>query len=165
MEGVYKIENIINGHIYIGSSKRMNKRLAQHKCDLKAQRHENKKINTECLQYGFENFRFEIVEICDNYIETEQMYIDKLNPFFNSYPNAKDPTGYKHKESTISKMSATRKGKEIKGAQKLTTIDIYLMLNLNSNGHTQKKISEMFSINPSTIRKIKNKKMRNHGPN
>ena len=68
MIGIYKIENKINGKVYIGQSKDINKRWIEHKSNLNNNRHPNKKLQNAWNSYGKDNFDFTVLEECDNNI-------------------------------------------------------------------------------------------------
>ncbi len=61
---VYKIENLINGKIYVGRTvKKLNVRMSQHKNTTKTL------IGRAIQKYGWENFRAEIIEECSSFEE------------------------------------------------------------------------------------------------
>ena len=101
--GVYQIRNLVNGKIYIGSSKTLAGRLKRHLNNLCKNKHDNCHLQMAFNKYGKNNFIFEIIEFCDisEQYEVEQYWI---NNFFgdNCYNiNAEaikppDCTGKKH---------------------------------------------------------------------
>lgn len=90
ISGIYKIENKINGKIYIGQSVDVFRRLKKHLWDI------NKDNNTYLARalnrYGIENFTYEIIEICspEELDEKEINYIKQ----YHSYVNDPDGGGY-----------------------------------------------------------------------
>ena len=86
--GIYKITNKINGKLYIGSSKDLDKRREQHK-----RAYRDTIIHTAIRKYGVENFQFEVLEYCkeQNLIEREQFYYDKLKPQYNAIRPIENP--------------------------------------------------------------------------
>lgn len=64
MVGIYKIENKINGKVYIGKSIDINRRWYSHKNELNGQRHCNNYLQNSWNKYGEDNFIFEILELC-----------------------------------------------------------------------------------------------------
>lgn len=77
MCGIYKIENLINGKIYIGKSVNIEKRFRTHIND---SFNENKPeynhlIHKAIRKYKVENFSFDIIEECDeNELNSREMY-------------------------------------------------------------------------------------------
>lgn len=81
--GVYKITNIANGKIYIGSSKDIKDRWYQHTSKLNSKNHGNIHLQNAWNKYGGEKFKFEIIEECapEFQFEREQFYLNTLSPF------------------------------------------------------------------------------------
>lgn len=77
--GIYKIENIINNKIYIGSSIEFSVRLMKHKYMLRSNTHYNEYLQNSYNKYGENAFSFELIEECDeiNLINRENHYIKK----------------------------------------------------------------------------------------
>lgn len=78
--GIYKITNLINNKIYIGSTVNFNKRKLEHfsmsnKC--------SKLLLKAFKKYGVNNFIFEIIEYCekDKLYELEQKWFDYYKPW------------------------------------------------------------------------------------
>ena len=84
ISGVYKITNNITGDFYIGSSKNIKQRWAQHKYLSQWKLHPNSKLYLAMASYGLDNFTFEIIEKTDNLREREQYYIEQLKPSYNN---------------------------------------------------------------------------------
>lgn len=68
--GIYKITNVITGECYIGQSTNVNRRLHDHKRLLRNNKHKYKRGSLSLLQiawntYGENNFKFEVIELCD----------------------------------------------------------------------------------------------------
>jgi len=82
---IYKISNNINDKIYIGSSKKFNVRLSQHKHHLIKGSHHSRILQNHVNKFGFSSLKFEIIEHCnfEDLIVREQFYIDLLEPYFN----------------------------------------------------------------------------------
>lgn len=64
MIGIYKIENKVNGKVYIGQSVDIEDRWAHHKAKLRHNRHENAHLQSAWNQYGEDNFTFETLTEC-----------------------------------------------------------------------------------------------------
>ena len=61
--GIYKLS--AGGHIYVGSSKNLYARLAEHRADLRDNKHSNGFLQRVYNKYGIENFNIDIIEFCD----------------------------------------------------------------------------------------------------
>jgi group I intron endonuclease len=77
--GIYKIENIKNNKIYIGSSVNLKNREYSHFRMLRKNIHDNEYLQNSYNKYGQDNFEFEIIELCsfDDLISKENYYINK----------------------------------------------------------------------------------------
>lgn len=64
--GIYKIENLINGKIYVGKTLHLNKRFKEHLWELKKGNHFNRYLQNSWNKYGEENFKFSILEEVSN---------------------------------------------------------------------------------------------------
>ncbi len=85
--GIYKIINLVNKKIYIGSAVDLEKRFYGHLNSLRKQKHVNKHLQFSFNKYGEECFKFEIIEYCERekLIEREQYYIDKYKACEKGY--------------------------------------------------------------------------------
>ena len=87
ISAVYKITNKITGECYVGSSKNVYSRWANHKCPSTWKKHSNNRMYQDMQKYGVEQFHFEIIvpaaptrlKVC------EQEFIDIYHPTYNSY--------------------------------------------------------------------------------
>lgn len=57
--GIYKIENLVNGKVYIGSASNFRARWGGHRSKLKRGVHDNPHLQSSWNKYGAENFSFE----------------------------------------------------------------------------------------------------------
>ena len=88
--GVYKITNTVTGDFYIGSSKNVKSRWADHKKPSVWKKYPNKQLYQDMQKYGVDKFELQIlaeVEI-EKLKEAEQKFIETLNPAYNQM-NAK----------------------------------------------------------------------------
>jgi hypothetical protein len=88
MQGIYKIENLINGKCYVGQSVDIEKRFAQHKRDSKyVNLHKyNYPLYNAIRKYGQEKFTFDVLELVDDnnlLTERELYWYNKLKPKYN----------------------------------------------------------------------------------
>lgn len=115
--GIYKIENLVNGKVYIGQAVDVDKRLNEHKRSLSGNYHINKHLQNSWNKYEEENFKFEIVEECEEnkLTEREQYWIDYyggINNTMNYNLREADMKGHLSEE-TKRKMSCYWKGRVI----------------------------------------------------
>lgn len=102
--GIYKFENLVNGHIYIGQSINIEQRYLDH---LKRARnkgiynHEyNSPLHRAIRKYGIDNFDFSIIEHCE-ITELDQREIFWIS-YYNSYENGYNLTrGGGHQDATV----------------------------------------------------------------
>lgn len=110
-KGIYKIVNVINGKIYIGSASSKGgliKRWNEHKSSLKRNKHSNKHLQSAWNKYGEGSFIFEIIEIVENVeiiLEREQFYLDTLLPEYNICKIAGNTLGVKLSEEHKKRIS------------------------------------------------------------
>jgi len=116
---IYKIENLINGKVYIGSSQDVRQRLRMHKSQLKRGIHGSSHLQASFNKYGEENFYFSIVEIVEkqNLIEKEKYYIEKHKALerkfgYNKASIIENTSGYKWSEESRKKLSNSKTGKK-----------------------------------------------------
>lgn len=89
MCGIYKIENLINGKVYIGQSVDIQYRFNNHKSESfnpKSNAY-NTAIHRAIRKYGVDNFSFDIIEECDQdkLREREIYWIDYYKSFGRGY--------------------------------------------------------------------------------
>ena len=80
MIGIYKITNLINGKVYIGQSKDLDRRKITHKNSARCEKTREfyTPIHRAFRVYGFNNFVFTILEICEakDLSNREKYYIE-----------------------------------------------------------------------------------------
>lgn len=116
--GIYKIENLITGKVYIGSSNNLNKRISNHKYLLKTNNHHSIKLQNSYNKHEKDNFKFEIIERgcwISFLIVREQYWIDFYNSFnegYNIAPFAKPCISSMWTEERRLKHAASMRGKQ-----------------------------------------------------
>ena len=89
MIGIYKFENLINGHKYIGQSVDIERRYKDHIMratnDFSSNSEYNSILHQAIRKYGIENFSFEIIEQCSKKdLDKKEIYwIQYYNSFHN----------------------------------------------------------------------------------
>ena len=93
---IYKIQNILNGKCYIGSTINIDERKKYHFWQLKNNRHHSIVLQRAYNKYGIDNFLFEVIKEVDyeNILDKEQSLID-LKGDYNSNMVAGIPPKYK----------------------------------------------------------------------
>ena len=87
ISGIYKITNTVTNDFYIGSSKNVKQRWANHKCKSKWNEHPNNPMYIDMRKYGVDKFVFEVLEVVEEkqLKVTEQQFIETLKPTYNNY--------------------------------------------------------------------------------
>lgn len=117
--GIYLIKHIISGRLYVGSALSIPRRILEHRRDLRAGRHVNRRLQNAWNKYGPDAFDFSVLEAVDDptrLIQCEQRWIDALKaaikPNFNISPTAGSLLGVKLSVATRAKMSAAHMGRK-----------------------------------------------------
>ena len=84
--GIYRIINTITGDSYIGSSNDIKRRWTEHKKPSTWKRCSNNYLYQDMKNYGVDKFELQILEEAEieKLKETEQQFIETLNPTYNS---------------------------------------------------------------------------------
>lgn len=113
--GVYKILNKVNGRVYIGSSKRIDKRIKRHQHELKTGTHHNKFLQNDFnkLEKEMMSFEFSVIEYEDDYenrIKLEYKYIELFSKEKDRcYNHDKKPKALKDGECFKNSIEETKK--------------------------------------------------------
>lgn len=84
--GIYQIRCAVSGSAYIGSSKKIPARWAEHRRTLRRGTSPCRRLQSAWTKHGENAFEFSILEECspDQLAVREQFYIDTLHPSYNS---------------------------------------------------------------------------------
>lgn len=157
--GIYKITNIVNNKIYIGSSNKINIRWNNHKSALRSNRHHNEHLQRSWNKYGEENFTFEILE----YIKDESQLIKREQYYIDSYKSYDNNNGFNISSVAGRPVNLNYAKGEDNNLSKLKECDIKEIKELlTSPNLTQKEIASKFNVDTSTISTIKNEKTWKH---
>lgn len=126
--GIYKILNIIDNKIYIGSAINFRTRFNDHKKLLRKNKHHSKYLQNAWNLYKEENFQFQIIEECSKelLIEREQYYLDIFRPFadekigYNICHNAGNSLGRVCSKETKEKIRKARRKQIVSEETKIT---------------------------------------------
>lgn len=144
--GVYKITNIVNNKVYIGSSFNIKQRWNRHLNELRQNIHHSSKLQRSFNIHGKESFIFEIIEECDKniIIEREQYWINSYDSYHSGYNEMivvnYPMLGKNHSIKTKNKMSEAHKGKVLSKETKEKLRDLNLGKKISQE--TKKKISK-----------------------
>lgn len=132
--GIYQIRNIVTGRVYVGSAVNFARRFALHRCNLRAGKHRNTKLQNAWNKYGEAAFVFERLLVCgrEQLIGYEQACIDRFDSVISGYnvlavagsalgfrhsaahkerlSGNQHALGYKHDSETLKRLSAASKG-------------------------------------------------------
>ena len=118
MAVIYQITNMVNGKYYIGSAEIYERRMWQHKNDLKRNVHKNPRLQASWNKHGADAFVFEILEKIDpdkTAFDVENTYLHVRVGRPECYNINTDAigmrTGIPHTQASKDKTSASRKGK------------------------------------------------------
>lgn len=155
MMGIYSIVNNINGKIYIGQSKNIDKRKFQHLNNLRKNKHVNIYLQNAWNKYGEHNFEYNIIEeICDeNELDNkEKEYIDffKSNNMKFGYNLTNGGEGYSLNQEVKDKISFNKRGQgsnlSIDDVGKIK-MALYCLID-------RKELCDMFNVSPKVITQI-----------
>ena len=84
--GIYKIENLVDGKVYIGQSNDVKRRWKEHKRYMTRNDKKQLPLYKAMVKYGIENFSFKVLIECsvDDMNELEMFYIEAYDSFIKS---------------------------------------------------------------------------------
>lgn len=89
MPYIYKIENLINGKVYIGKTLyEIDRRWRQHIQNSKIENYSHMPLYNAMRKYGIDNFEItqvEYIENADELSDREKYWIEQYNSYFNGY--------------------------------------------------------------------------------
>jgi len=145
ISGIYKIESIINGKIYVGSAVNLKKRKQEHFYHLKLQRHHSILLQRHYNKYGEKDLKFHIIEFCEKekLIEREQYYLDTLKTDFNICKIAGSSLGTIRTEEQRQNFSGPNN--PMYGKKRVSPMD-----GKKHSDETRKQMSESHLLHPRT---------------
>lgn len=168
MIGIYRVTNLINGKTYIGQSIDIQRRFWEHRC---VSHESNRHLKFALQKYGKENFKYEILEECDESMldERERYYIEKFKPEYNVASGGQDSSRRFPEEvrQVISRKAraqwegmtdeerAERIAHNLKGPQKGHAVSEETRQKLREKNLGKKQSSETIEKRKATFRKLK----------
>ena len=145
--GIYKIQNICNGKVYVGSAKNLDKRIKNHIWGISRNKHRNIMLTQAFNKYGSENFYFIILETCD-YSEV----VDRENFWINHYQSFKKENGYNIQPFAFSNLS-----NPLSEAAKQKISNYQKGRPKTEEANLKNSLSHMGALNPNYGKKISDK--------
>lgn len=145
ISGIYKIENLKNGKIYIGSSKDIGKRKASHFYCLRKNKHPSRHLQGAFNKYGEASFKMSLLEKTpiEDLIIKEQYYIDTLS---SSNPDI----GYNLRKDACSN-TGLKRSKDSYKSMCISEEMVSLIISLRGSGKSISNISLITSIHKSVV--------------
>jgi group I intron endonuclease len=113
--GIYEIENLVNGKVYIGQAVNLDSRKRQHFSDLRLNKHYSGHLQNAYNKYGADNFIFKPILYCEQFELTryEQAIVDITSNIYNIRKLCIDSNkGIKYSEEVRLKNSERQKGEK-----------------------------------------------------
>lgn len=142
--GIYKIKNIFNDKVYVGSAKNLDKRIKNHIWGIYKNKHRNIMLTQAFNKYGYDNFYFIILEICDyeEIVERENLWIDYYQSFKKENGYNIQPFAFSNLSNPLSDSAKQKISNYQKGRPKTKEANI------------KNSISHMGALNPNYGKKI-----------
>ena len=157
MIGIYKITNKINKKVYIGQSININARWKEH---LNNAQTKDNVIYKAMRKYGIENFVFEIVELCSEYLldEREKYWIQYYDSYNNGYNMSLGGEGrkydYKYLVSKYQQLGTIEKTAKECGCHAHTVSSALKAYNITPNTNSLGIQRPIKQIDPKTLQVI-----------
>lgn len=135
---VYKITNLTNGKIYVGSTKNLYRRYVSYRKYEKEHIIDGISIEYAIKKYRFESFDFSILETVEisKLTEREQYWIDILQPFdgngYNECRIASRTSGTKRRPETIERMRAAQSRPDLSEFRRQLMNKAVLQIDMNT---------------------------------
>lgn len=155
MPVIYKIVNMVNGFLYVGSAVSEGQRKRRHFTDLKNNCHHSRYLQRAFNKYGIASFTFSVIEIVEeknNLIKREQHWLDTLKPQYNISPTAGNSFGVKHTKEFVLNNKLRNSGfgngnARITESQMMDIIELRKQL-------TEAEIAKKYNVHRTTIQRV-----------
>lgn len=157
-EGIYKITCVPTGDVYIGSSKRIEKRWLDHKSSLNRGVHHCTNLQDHWNVFGFDSFTHEVIELT---LELEARECHWMEEYEGKLLNtSRVATNPMRNEDSVKKMLESRGGKQqgVGSSSAKLSEDKYLQIvyALTTTTYSPEDLSDYFGLSPRSIRDIAN---------
>lgn len=158
ISGIYKIEDVKTGNVYIGSANKKNgikKRWSWHLARLRKNKHYYVELQ-ETWNDDENRIKFEILEVCDDdeLEERENYYIDYCKKVGWNVINKQEIATRKSSVKDTSNMKLAQRG-ENNGNKKINEEEaIEIIIHKQQRKMTHKELAELYDISQSQISKI-----------
>ena len=164
--GIYKIRNILNDKIYVGSAVNLKKRWFHHRKLLRADTHFNIHLQRAWGIDGEENFCFEVIELCqkNQLLSKEQYHIDCSGCAddaigYNLNPVAGSQLGRKWSDESRKKISDSLKGRIFTDSHKMALSEAWHK-SQKSKEQNKKAVVALIASNKSRAGRIESEETR-----
>ena len=179
--GIYVIRNIVDGKLYVGSTKNIMKRISEHLRLLDEDAHHSSKLQNAINKYSFKGFELRIYPINKDrefLYDIEELLIHRYDSYANGYNMSEDSRcksswseeekleiGNRMRQCNLGKKCSEEHKRKVGLAKsiqnsgsgnpnsKLTKQDI-LFMRSNASAYTCEEFHNMFDISKCTVRHI-----------
>lgn len=149
MQGIYKIRCSQDSRVYIGSSKNITRRWAEHRKALNSNTHRNYKLQEDWDCYGDESFTFEIIEETAELVTREQFYLNQVRD--SCYNISIVVTNPMSNPEVVKKQQDALNLSGKRGGQKLTQQQVFEIVDLLKNKHTASYVAKKYNVSNKLI--------------
>lgn len=166
VSGIYAIENVTNGKVYVGQAQDIRKRWMDHRRDLRRGNHANVHLQRSWAKHGEMAFVFVILEVSEPGAldGLEQFHMDARNAAvagFNINPVARTRRGAKLSDADKAKQREAQNRPDVR-LKRSTSLKLYWKLVDSSIGQARRDAFRRMSVDPA-VRKVLTQKAKEVG--
>lgn len=157
LSGIYRIRNLLDGKVYVGSAVNIRDRWRRHRERLTKGVNCSPHLQAAWKKYGEAAFVFDLIEVVErkeDLIAREQIHLDALfaaGHHYNTSPTAGSPLGVKHTEATRAKRRAYRASAETRAKLSLAHVGRVIPAEIRAKMSLAKKSRPMSAENRAKI--------------
>jgi len=171
--GIYKVECLTNGRVYIGQTTRLRERMYQQRYYLNRNESHHPLLQEDWDKYGEKSFEFKIVEYCKDLDKKERYWIEHYKAFEEGYNTTTGGiTGNKQDERQKKHRSSIMAGKnnpmyfKARGSgnpnSKLHEEQVVKIKHFVKRDYPDSEIIKMFDLTKNQFQKIKHNRTWSH---